>query len=144
MQRKGGDSISARRITQTKRIDRSSDRGTGIGCSRGQGEGKIRRNNWKAMRSTDSLPRGEEGIDPRPSVDEISPPRQHENDVGDAARGGEEGEDSRWETWYRGRTRLDLAMRGRIWIPGNWLSGSGRLVVPGHDWVGVEPSTSPS
>jgi hypothetical protein len=40
------------------------------------------------MRSTDSLQRGEEGIDPRPSVDEISPPRQHENDVGDAARGG--------------------------------------------------------
>jgi hypothetical protein len=40
------------------------------------------------MRSTDSLPRGEGGIDPRPSVDEISSPRQHENDVGEAARGG--------------------------------------------------------
>jgi hypothetical protein len=65
---------------------------------------------------------------------------------GRCSEGGEreEGEDSRWETWYRGRTRLDLAMRGRIWIPGNWLSGSGRLVVPGHDWVGVEPSSSPS
>jgi hypothetical protein len=109
MQRKGGDSISARRITQTKRIDRSSDRGTGIGCSRGQGEGKIRRNNWKAMRSTDSLQRGEEGIDPRPSVDEISPPRQHENDVGDAARGGRE----RKEKTRGGRRGI---VEGHAWI----------------------------